>query len=245
VTPIGSAPDQIEYRLGEGARLRRPRRAPGRLPRQRRRAGTALDRAGTARGRADAGRGAGGEPVRRGPALMTGLHPHTGERLVEHKVAVPADAKVALAPLVRAVHAAAIDRGVPVATVLGDNRRPPPRSDGPSARSPPAATVRRSRARGGRRVGRRDVRHRGGQPDRAAHRDRVGRHRHLAAGAPAGGGRQPRLRRESTPPGCGPTGSSGQRPKPAVPLRATWSPWTSACATRPPWWTGSTTCPRT
>ena len=52
---------------------------------------------------------------------MNGLQPHTGARLVEHKVAVHADAKVALGPLVRAVHAAATERGVPVATVLGDN----------------------------------------------------------------------------------------------------------------------------
>ena len=45
-------------------------------------------------------------------ALMAGLDPRTGERLVEPKLAVFDDAKVALGPLVQAVEAAAVARGV-------------------------------------------------------------------------------------------------------------------------------------
>jgi len=45
-------------------------------------------------------------------ALMAGLDPRSGERLVEPKLAVYEDAKVALAPLVHAVEAAAVQRGV-------------------------------------------------------------------------------------------------------------------------------------
>jgi len=45
-------------------------------------------------------------------ALMAGLDPRSGERLVEPKLAVYEDAKVPLAPLVHAVEAAALSRGV-------------------------------------------------------------------------------------------------------------------------------------
>ena len=45
-------------------------------------------------------------------ALMAGRHPVTGEQLVAPKLAVPADAKVPLGPLVAAVHALAVERGV-------------------------------------------------------------------------------------------------------------------------------------
>jgi len=52
-------------------------------------------------------------------ALMAGLDPRTGERLVEPKLAVFDDAKVALAPLVHAVEAAAVARGVAPEALFG------------------------------------------------------------------------------------------------------------------------------
>jgi hypothetical protein len=45
-------------------------------------------------------------------AIMAGQHMATGEQLVAPKVAVPADAKVPLGPLVAAVKAAAAERGI-------------------------------------------------------------------------------------------------------------------------------------
>lgn len=45
-------------------------------------------------------------------ALMAGKHPATGEQLVAPKLAVPADAKVPLGPLVAAVRALAAERGL-------------------------------------------------------------------------------------------------------------------------------------
>jgi len=45
-------------------------------------------------------------------ALMAGRHPATGEQLVSPKLAVPADAKVPLGPLVAAVRALATERGI-------------------------------------------------------------------------------------------------------------------------------------
>ncbi|TCO46426.1 conjugative relaxase-like TrwC/TraI family protein [Actinocrispum wychmicini] len=45
-------------------------------------------------------------------ALMAGRHPGTGEQLVTPKLAVPPDAKVSLGPLVAAVQAVAVERGV-------------------------------------------------------------------------------------------------------------------------------------
>jgi conjugative relaxase-like TrwC/TraI family protein len=45
-------------------------------------------------------------------ALMAGKHPLTGEQLVAPKLAVPADAKVPLGPLVAAVNALAAERGL-------------------------------------------------------------------------------------------------------------------------------------
>jgi hypothetical protein len=118
VTPIGSSPDQIEYRLG---------RAHGCGDRQFAYHADARERplVWVGQGLPEVGLTPGAELTESqfdaARALMNGLQPHTGARLVEHKVAVHADAKVALGPLVRAVHAAATERGVPVATVLGDN----------------------------------------------------------------------------------------------------------------------------
>jgi hypothetical protein len=45
-------------------------------------------------------------------AIMAGRHMATGEQLVAPKVAVPADAKVPLGPLIAAVKAAAAERGI-------------------------------------------------------------------------------------------------------------------------------------
>lgn len=50
--------------------------------------------------------------------LIRGQHPATGEQLVTPKVAVPADAKVRLGPLVAAVNEAAQARGVDAATLF-------------------------------------------------------------------------------------------------------------------------------
>jgi len=51
--------------------------------------------------------------------LVRGQHPGTGEQLVTPKVAIVADAKLALGPLVAAVNEAAVARGVDPATLFG------------------------------------------------------------------------------------------------------------------------------
>ena len=114
VTPIGSSPAQVEYRLGqshgctagEAHEVQFSYHADGRerplvwtgrgLPELGLTAGAVLEEAqfDTAR------------------ALMAGVDPRTGERLVEPKLAVFEDAKVTLVPLVGAVQARAEELGV-------------------------------------------------------------------------------------------------------------------------------------
>lgn len=114
ITAIGSAPGQVEYRLGaahgckraEAAETQFSYHADGRerplvwtgagLGEVGIEAGTVLDEA-----QFDAAR-----------ALMSGVDPRSGERLVSPKLAVYEDAKVPLGPLVRAIQAAAAQRGV-------------------------------------------------------------------------------------------------------------------------------------
>ncbi|TQM01682.1 conjugative relaxase-like TrwC/TraI family protein [Pseudonocardia kunmingensis] len=123
VTKIGSNPEQIEYRLGKKHGCSGPGdrqfsyHADGR-ERPLRWIGRAL---------ADLGIEAGSELTEdqfdQARALMRGEHPMTGEVLVEAKRGVPSDAKVAVAPLVRAVHGVAAEAAVSVAEVLGNRAK--------------------------------------------------------------------------------------------------------------------------
>lgn len=120
VTPIGSSPDQIEYRLGGGYGCV----TPGGGGRQFSYHVDGRERPlrWIGRGLADVGLVAGSAltpdqfPLAR--ALMDGRHPTTGEVLVTPKVAVPHDAKLPLAPLVRAIRGVAHEADVPIAQVL-------------------------------------------------------------------------------------------------------------------------------
>lgn len=114
VTPIGAAPEQVEYRLAgshgclgaQASTTQVDYHVDGRerplvwtgagLAEVGIEAGTVLDETqfDTAR------------------ALMASVDPRSGERLVEPKLAVHEDAKVALAPLVRAVRVEAAERGI-------------------------------------------------------------------------------------------------------------------------------------
>jgi len=121
VTPIGSAAAQVEYRLtahhgcgtAEGAEARFSYHADG----------SERPLVWTGRGLAEVGIAAGSVldetqfDVAR--ALMAGLDPRSGERLVEPKLAVFEDAKVALGPLVHAVEAAAVLRGAAPEALFG------------------------------------------------------------------------------------------------------------------------------
>jgi conjugative relaxase-like TrwC/TraI family protein len=51
-------------------------------------------------------------------ALVNGYHPRTGEQLIKHKLGVPRDAKLQLAPLVRMIEGVANEAGVTVDEVL-------------------------------------------------------------------------------------------------------------------------------
>lgn len=121
ITPIGGDPAQVEYRLGasgcagpQAADRQFSRRPKGR-ERPLRWIGKAL---------ADLGIEAGSElpPEQFDLArrLMRGQHPHTGQQLVAPKLAIPEDAKVAVSPLVRAIHGVAHEAQVSVAEVLGN-----------------------------------------------------------------------------------------------------------------------------
>jgi len=114
VTPIGSAAAQVEYRLTQAHGCGRAEAVETRFSYHA--DGSERPLVWTGRGLADVGITPGSVldegqfDVAR--ALMAGLDPRSGERLVEPKLAVYADAKVALAPLVHAVEAAAVARGV-------------------------------------------------------------------------------------------------------------------------------------
>jgi len=114
VTPIGSAAAQVEYRLTQAHGCGRAETVETRFSYHA--DGSERPLVWTGRGLAEVGI-ASGSVLDEGQfdaarALMAGLDPRTGERLVEPKLAVFDDAKVALAPLVRAVEAAAVARGV-------------------------------------------------------------------------------------------------------------------------------------
>jgi len=114
VTPIGSAAAQVEYRLTQAHGCGRAEAAETRFSYHA--DGSERPLVWTGRGLVEVGITAGSvldeTQFDAARALMAGLDPRTGERLVEPKLAVFDDAKVALAPLVRAVEAAAVHRGV-------------------------------------------------------------------------------------------------------------------------------------
>ncbi len=121
VTPIGSAAAQVEYRLTAHHGCGRPEVEQARFSYHA--DGSERPLVWTGRGLAEVGIAAGSvldegqfDAAR---ALMAGLDPRTGERLVEPKLAVFDDAKVALAPLVHAVEAAAAARGVAPEALFG------------------------------------------------------------------------------------------------------------------------------
>ncbi len=121
VTPIGSAAAQVEYRLTAHHGCGRPGVEQARFSYHA--DGSERPLVWTGRGLAEVGITAGSVldegqfDVAR--ALMAGLDPRTGERLVEPKLAVFEDAKLALAPLVHAVEAVAAARGVAPEALFG------------------------------------------------------------------------------------------------------------------------------
>jgi len=121
VTPIGSAPAQVEYRLTQAHGCGRAEAAETRFSYHA--DGSERPLVWTGRGLAEVGIAAGSVldegQFNAARALMAGLDPRTGERLVEPKLAVYEDAKVALAPLVHAVEAAAVARGVHPEALFG------------------------------------------------------------------------------------------------------------------------------
>jgi len=121
VTPIGSAPAQVEYRLTQAHGCGRAEAAETRFSYHA--DGSERPLVWTGRGLAEVGITAGSvldeSQFDAARALMAGLDPRSGERLVEPKLAVFEDAKVALAPLVHAVEAAAVQRGVHPEALFG------------------------------------------------------------------------------------------------------------------------------
>lgn len=119
IAPIGSAPEQIDYRLGlqHGCTAGAVDDAQFAYRTEQERPliwiGNAL---------ADLGIQAGTELTAdkfdQARALVNGRHPITGEQLVKHKVGVPREAKVQLAPLVYAIEGVAKEANVDVAEVL-------------------------------------------------------------------------------------------------------------------------------
>jgi len=121
VTPIGSAAAQVEYRLTAHHGCGRPGVEETRFSYHA--DGSERPLVWTGRGLAEVGI-APGLVLDEGQfdaarALMAGLDPRSGERLVEPKLAVFADAKVALGPLVHAVETAAVARGVAPEALFG------------------------------------------------------------------------------------------------------------------------------
>jgi ATP-dependent exoDNAse (exonuclease V) alpha subunit len=124
VTPIGSDQQQIEYGLSShgcttavvaDAGLGEP--LTGRQERPLRWIGEGLHEVGI-----QPGSELREEDFWMARSLVLGLHPRTGERLVEAKLAVPPDAKVPLAPLVHAVQGLIGQRGTSAEQVVGSKR---------------------------------------------------------------------------------------------------------------------------
>lgn len=121
VTVIGSAPEQVEYRLEAGHGCSSDRRFSYHADGSERPLmwiGAGLPEVGITPGAAFTA-----ADLDRARAIMAGLDPRTGEVLVPRKVAVCEDAKVALVPLVAAIQATAGELGVDVARLLGGNAK--------------------------------------------------------------------------------------------------------------------------
>lgn len=119
VTRIGGNAAQVNYRLGQehGCSDARIDYRTDERERPLRWIGGGLSAVGIEPGAAFA---SGDE--RKARALMAGVHPGTGEQLVEAKLAVFEDAKVSLRPLVEAIRAKAQLHGVGVEDLLGSKR---------------------------------------------------------------------------------------------------------------------------
>ena len=119
VTPIGSAPEQIEYRLGQQHGC-----AVGGIDDAQLEYRTEQERplVWVGEALADLGIQAGSEltpdQFDLARTLVAGYHPRTGEQLVQHKLGIPREAKVSLAPLVRMIEGVAREARVDVAAVL-------------------------------------------------------------------------------------------------------------------------------
>ncbi|MFI5591281.1 MobF family relaxase [Amycolatopsis sp. NPDC051758] len=124
VTPIGSDPAQVDYRLGlghgcvaEGINDAQLDYHTDMRERPLVWVGKGLDDLGI-----EAGTELTPEDFDKARALVNGYHPITGEQLVAHKKGVPHEAKLALAPLVRKIEGIAREADVPVNEVLTSNR---------------------------------------------------------------------------------------------------------------------------
>lgn len=124
VTPIGSDPAQVDYRLGlahgclgEGINDAQLDYHTDARERPLMWVGSALADLGI-----DAGSELTPDQFDKARALVNGCHPLTGEQLVAHKKAVPRDAKVALAPLVRMIEGVAREADVSLDEVLTSQR---------------------------------------------------------------------------------------------------------------------------
>ncbi len=124
VTPIGSDPAQVDYRLGlghgcvaEGINDAQLDYHTDMRERPLVWVGKGLDELGI-----EAGTELTPEDFDKARALVNGYHPITGEQLVAHKKGVPHEAKLALAPLVRKIEGIAREADVPVEQVLTSNR---------------------------------------------------------------------------------------------------------------------------
>ncbi len=124
ITPIGSSPEQVEYRLSGAHGCARPEAADTQFSyhtdgRERPLVwtGAGLPEVGITPGTV-----LGEDQFDTARALMAGVDPRTGERLVEPKLAVYEDAKVALAPLIAAVESTAAQRGIEPSTVFTSSK---------------------------------------------------------------------------------------------------------------------------
>ncbi|WP_394622438.1 MobF family relaxase (plasmid) [Lentzea sp. JNUCC 0626] len=124
VTPIGSDPAQVDYRLGLGHGCLVEGISDAQLDYHTDERERPLMWVGN--GLADLGIEAGSELTPEqfdmARALVAGYHPITGEQLVAHKKGVPRDAKLSLAPLVRMIEGISNEADVPIEEVLTSGR---------------------------------------------------------------------------------------------------------------------------
>ncbi|WP_143267256.1 MobF family relaxase [Amycolatopsis thailandensis] len=120
ITPIGSDPAQIDYRLGLGHGCLGEAITDTQLTEHLDMREQPLMWVG--KGLADLGITAGTEltpdQFDKARALVNGYHPTTGEQLVAHKKGVPHEAKLAVAPLIRMIEGVAREADVPLDQVL-------------------------------------------------------------------------------------------------------------------------------